>query len=120
MLFNFMECLLLIYGFDVYKGFLHTCFYMRKSLVCDMIEPFRPLIDWKIRSAMNLGQINEDEDFETINNRKLLKYNKNGDYVSLFMREIMEHKTEMFGFVQEFYRKFMRDSPIDDYRMFEI
>lgn len=43
-LFNFIECLLHVYDFDVYHGVLHTDFYMRKSLVCDLMEPFRPIV----------------------------------------------------------------------------
>lgn len=40
-LFNFIESLLLLYGFDIYKGVYHQVFYQRKSLVCDLVEPFR-------------------------------------------------------------------------------
>lgn len=38
-------------------------------------EPFRPIIDWKIRCAINLGQIKE-EDFEIVNEHVVLKYKK--------------------------------------------
>ena len=42
LLFNFMDALISLYGFDAYKGVYHREFYQRKSLVCDLIEPFRP------------------------------------------------------------------------------
>ena len=116
-LFNFVECLLQMFGFDVYQGFLHRCFYMRKSLVCDMVEPFRPIIDWKIRCAINLGQITED-DFEIRNHQYFLKYKKNPEYCALFTEEIMDNKAEIFSFVQEFYRNFMKGIPIEEYTMF--
>lgn len=39
MLFNLVDSLLQVYGFDVYCGVYHKEFYMRKSLACDMMEP---------------------------------------------------------------------------------
>ena len=57
MLFNYIEAILNIYGFDIYKGNLHKEFYKRISLVCDMIEPFRPIVDYKIRICINLRQL---------------------------------------------------------------
>lgn len=56
MLFNMVDAILQVYGFDTYYGVFHRCFYMRKSLVCDIMEPMRPIIDYEIRKAANLGQ----------------------------------------------------------------
>jgi CRISPR-associated protein Cas1 len=53
-LYNFVEANLCLYGFDVYKGIYHKLFYERKSLVCDIVEPFRCIIDKKIRKMYNL------------------------------------------------------------------
>lgn len=39
MLFNIVDAILQVYGFDTYCGVFHKCFYMRKSLVCDIMEP---------------------------------------------------------------------------------
>jgi CRISPR-associated protein Cas1 len=50
-----------MYGFDVYVGILHTQFFHRKSLVCDLEEPFRPIGDAAILKAMNLGQVSEKD-----------------------------------------------------------
>ena len=52
MLFNIVDAMLQIYGFDTYYGVFHRCFYMRKSLVCDIMEPMRPIIDYEIRKAI--------------------------------------------------------------------
>jgi CRISPR-associated protein Cas1 len=72
-LFNYIEALLNVYGFDLYKANLHQEFYKRKSLVCDIIEPFRVIIDYKILKMYNLGQIKES-DFILVNNRYNLNY----------------------------------------------
>ena len=67
-LFNFINSLLGLYGFDTYKGFYHKLFFQRKSLVCDLIEPFRAIIDKQILKSYNLKQINK-KDFKFINGR---------------------------------------------------
>ena len=54
MLFNMVDAILQVYGFDTYYGVFHRCFYMRKSLVCDIMEPMRPIIDYEIRKAANV------------------------------------------------------------------
>lgn len=72
-LFQFIESLLSLYGFDLYCGVYHTFFYQRKSLVCDIIEPFRCIIDERIRKAHNLGQLNQN-DFGFKNCQYFLEY----------------------------------------------
>ena len=61
-LFNFVESHLKLYGFDLYFGFYHRLFYQRKSLVCDLIEPFRCIIDKSLRKGFTLKQF-KNEDF---------------------------------------------------------
>ena len=119
MLFHFVDAILQIYGFDVYCGVLHRNFYMRKSLVCDMIEPFRPIIDWQVRKAINLGQCRE-EDFEVKNSRWLLKYNMNQKYVTFLMEVILEYKKDIFLFIQGYYRSFMKQREMEQYPLFEM
>ena len=53
-LYNFIEANLNLYGFDVYRGVYHKLFYERKSLACDLVEPFRCIIDKTILKAYNL------------------------------------------------------------------
>ena len=60
-LFHFIEAHLRLYGFDLYMGVYHKLFYQRKALVCDLIEPFRCLIDQKIRKMYHLKQIQEND-----------------------------------------------------------
>ena len=87
MLFNMVDAILQVYGFDTYYGVFHRCFYMRKSLVCDIMEPMRPIIDYEIRKAANLGQCKID-DFEQFDQRWVLKYKKNPDYIQFLMNSL--------------------------------
>ena len=32
-------------------------FYMRKSLVCDLVEPLRPIIDQQVKKSINLKKL---------------------------------------------------------------
>lgn len=118
-LFNFIEAILNVYGFDVYCGFLHKQFYLRKSLVCDIIEPFRPLIDREVKKSINLGQFKEN-DFKIINRRYILKWEQNAKYVSVLMQPILENKKSIFLYVQTFYRVFMKQKDISMYPVFKI
>ena len=64
-LFNFMECFVRMFGFDLYVGVYHRLWFKRKSLVCDLIEPFRCLIDHATLLAFNRKQFSE-KDFTLI------------------------------------------------------
>ena len=106
MLFNMIDSMLNLYGFDTYVGVYHREYYMRKSLTCDIMEPFRPLIDWTVRKAVNLGQCKPDH-FNVVNGRYLLDIRHNKDYVSFLMKPLLESREEMFVYVQRYYRFFM-------------
>lgn len=114
MLFSYIDALLMCFGFDTYCGFLHKQFYMRKSLTCDIIEPFRVIIDHEIKKAINLRQIKQ-EDFIVINNQFRLKYVENPKYIKFLMSPIIENKEEIFEYVQQFYRSFMKGNSITEY-----
>ncbi len=118
-LFAFIEALLCCYGFDVYCGVMHRQFYMRKSLVCDIVEPFRPIIDKTVKKGINLKQIKE-EDFIVINNRYQLKWEKSKEYVKLLMTPLIEVKDDIFIYIQSFYRSFMKDLPADDFPIYKM
>lgn len=64
-LFNYMECFLSMFGFDLYVGVYHRLWFKRKSLVCDLIEPFRCIIDHTTLLAFNRKQFSE-KDFTLI------------------------------------------------------
>lgn len=117
-LFNIVEALLDIYGFDTYCGFLHKEFYRRKSLVCDMVEPFRVIIDEVVRKGINLKQIKE-EDFNNVNGSYRLKWEKNRSYILLFVKAVLDYKKEVFLYFQSFYRAFMKSLPTDNYLVFK-
>ena len=112
-LFNYIEAILNIYGFDIYVGNLHREFYKRKSLVCDIIEPFRPIVDYKIRKAYNLGQLN----YEYTENRG--QYNINWEdsskFVMLILEEIIQNRVVIFRYIQQYYRWIMKDKDIKEF-----
>lgn len=116
-LFNMIESLLDVYGFDVYCGVLHKEFYMRKSLVCDLIEPFRVLIDNQVRKSINLGQFKES-DFDLINSSYKLKWSCNKKYIPIFLNALLEHKKEIFIYVQSYYRAFMKCKNAEEFPSF--
>lgn len=116
-LFNIVNALLEMYGFDVYVGILHTQFFHRKSLVCDLEEPFRPIIDNAILKAMNLGQINE-KDFWKNQNQYILPWKNSKKYVEIILEALLEYKNEIFIYLQSYYRAFMRDKLIKEFPVF--
>lgn len=118
-LFTFIDALLSAYGFDTYCGVMHQQFYMRKSLVCDIVEPFRPLIDREIKKAINLKQI-RPEDFLTVNHQFRLKWDEAARYIKIFMTPIINNKDAIFCYIQDFYRAFMKEAPPEAYPAFDI
>lgn len=118
-LFNFIDALLQVYDFDVYKGVLHTCFYMRKSLVCDLMEPFRPIIDWRVRKGINLKQFKK-EDFIEIRDQWQLEYKKSSEYVSVFMKDILDEKEQIFKYIRGYYRAFMKGKEVKQYPIYDM
>lgn len=118
-LFNIVNALLEMYGFDVYVGILHTQFFHRKSLVCDLEEPFRPIVDAAILKALNLGQVNE-RDFWKNQNQFILPWKNSKKYVDLILKAIMEYKNEIFIYIQSYYRSFMRDRAAEEFPLFEM
>ena len=119
MLFNIVDAILQVYGFDTYYGVFHKCFYMRKSLVCDLMEPIRPVVDYQVRKSINLGQCKEN-DFEVINNRWCLKYKSNPQYIQFLMNAILEYKDDIFLYIQQYYRLFMKRKSVSEIPVFII
>lgn len=100
-------------------GGVHKCFYMRKSLVCDIMEPIRPIIDYEVRKAINLGQCKID-DFEKYDEHWCLKYKNNPQYIQFLMQAIMEYKDEIFMYIQSYYRYFMKMKSVSEFPQFNI
>lgn len=119
LLFNFIDAILQAYDFDTYKGVLHTCFYQRKSLVCDIMEPFRPIIDWRVRKGIKLGQFKKD-DFKEVKAQSQLEYKKSSEYTSVFMEEILDHKQDIFLYIRAYYRAFMKEKSKDLFPVYDM
>jgi CRISPR-associated protein Cas1 len=118
-LFNYMDALVSMYGFDTYKGNLHQEFYNRKSLICDMVEPFRGIIDYKIRKMHNLNQIAED-DFMEQRGRYMVNYKSKTNYGLEFANEINAHSICIFRYIQSYYRWFMTSEDISKMPVVEV
>ena len=118
-LFNFVECFVRMFGFDLYVGVYHRLWFKRKSLVCDLMEPFRCIIDKTIRTAVNRRQISEN-DYEVHKGEYRLKSKLSKDYSKLFFDALVPYKQEIFKYVQFYYRCFMGGKDIAQYPKFVI
>ena len=106
-LFHFIEALVRLYWFDAFYWVYHRTWYQRKSLALDLMEPFRCIIDKALLKAYNLWQINR-KDFKFRNWAYVLEWDKSRKYSSIFFKEILAYKKEMFYFVKEYYKYFMK------------
>lgn len=106
-LFHFIEALLRLYWFDNYYGVYHRTWYQRKSLALDLMEPFRCIIDKTLLKSYNLWQINE-KDFKFQNGAYILPWENSRKYNQIFFKEIMNYKIEIFKFIKEYYKYFMK------------
>lgn len=116
-LFSFIDSILCSFGFDTFCGVMHTEFYMRKSLVCDIVEPFRTIIDHELKKAINLKQIKEC-DFIVINNQFKIKFEESPKYSKIFISALLEKKNDIFLYIQSYYRAFMKESEISEYPLY--
>lgn len=118
-LFNFVECMLRLFGFDLYVGVYHQLWFQRKSLVCDLVEPFRALIDQSIRKNLNYKKF-KPEDFEVKQGRYYLKKSENQKYYETFFRDVTAYKMDIFLFIRQYYRHFMGRKSVSSYPIFKI
>lgn len=118
-LFNFIECFVRMFGFDLYVGVYHRLWFKRKSLVCDLMEPLRCIIDKTIRTAINRKQFCS-KDYDVIKGEYRLKREMNKEYSKVFFDALVPYKAEVFRYVQSYYRCFMGSKDIKLYPKFEI
>ena len=118
-LFYYIECFLRLFGFDLYVGVYHRLWFKRKSLVCDIMEPFRCIIDKTVRIAFNRKQIS-DSDFKINNGEYILKREKNKVYQKLFFDALIPYKIDTFKYVQAYYRCFMQKKSEPHFPQFNI
>lgn len=102
LLFSLLESTAALFGFDLYIGNLHQEFYQRKSLICDLVEPFRPIVDYTVRKMHNLGAIKLD-DFEIYNGMYRLKRNASKNYQFLILNEIIQYREDIYLFIRKYY-----------------
>lgn len=104
--FNFVDTFLRLFGFDSYKGVYHQLFYARRSLACDTVEPFRGLIERRLRTAINLGKIRPDDFIRT---RYGVRCNpqESAAYVALFAEVMLDEREEVYKYIHAFYRHLM-------------
>jgi CRISPR-associated protein Cas1 len=104
LIFNFIDSIIHLFGFDSYKGFYHQLFFERKSLSCDLMEPVRPLIDKCILKMFHLKQIN-DKDFILQNGSfKFKEYPSANKYISNLAEEVLKQKESIYQYIYSFYR----------------
>lgn len=108
-----------MFGFDVYARVYHRLWFKRKSLICDLVEPFRCIIDRTVRTAYNRKQFTT-KDFTIHKGEYRLKIEKNADYTKVFFDALISYKTEVFKFIRSYYRCFMQGKKIAEYPKFEI
>ena len=118
-LFNFIECFLRMYGFDLYIGVFHRLWFKRKSLVCDVMEPFRPIVDRTLRTAFHRGQF-KVKDFNLEKGEYRLKRELSSDYYKIFIEDLIAYKMHIFKYIQSYYRCYMRNAKTSTYPMFNI
>ncbi|MFV0554997.1 MAG: type V CRISPR-associated endonuclease Cas1 [Mangrovibacterium sp.] len=118
-LFNYMESMCRLFGFDLYVGVYHQLFFKRKSLVCDLVEPFRCVIDHEIRKGFNAGKVKLD-DFELYNKAYYLKRGSRSEYTVLFMQGLIKYKQEIFVYVQQYYRFFVNKKSVVEFPQFNL
>lgn len=118
-LFNYIESFLRMFGFDIYVGVYHRLWYKRKSLVCDIMEPFRCLIDHATLLAFNRNQFHV-KDFEKFKQEYRLKKDKSMEYYKVYYDTLISRKTDVFKYVQQYYRCFMGGKSTNIYPLFSI
>lgn len=118
-LFNFIESFVRMFGFDLYVGVYHRLWFKRKSLVCDLMEPFRCLIDHATLLAFNRKQFSP-KDFMLIKQEYHLRYEKSAGYYKVFYDALIPRKMDVFKYIQQYYRCFMGRKSVKEYPMFEL
>lgn len=108
-LFNFTDAVCRHFGLDTYKGVYHTQFFARKSLVCDLMEPFRCLIDNRTRTALTLKTFTP-EMFQHGKYGVYTQWKDTSKITQTYAQEIMDHRQQIFQYVQTFYRHVMQQS----------
>lgn len=119
MLFNYIECMTRLFGFDPYMGIYHQLWFRRKSLVCDLMEPFRCIIEHSIRLSLKKGAF-LPADFEQKKNAYYLKSESRQVYSKIFFDAIIQYKSPIYQYIQQYYRCFMGRKSAIQYPTFDL
>jgi CRISP-associated protein Cas1 len=98
-LYYLFESLVSLSGFDPYVGFLHTHYYNRKSLVCDLMEAYRPQVDDILLTILNRKQVDLDDfifdgaKWLFINPKTFYKYS------TLFLKPLSTNLIEYYEYI---------------------
>lgn len=116
-LFNFVDAICRHFGLDTYKGVYHTQFFARKSLVCDLMEPFRSIVDSRTRTALTLRMFAPDM-FKRGKYGIYTQWQDTGKITQTYANEIMEYRQQIFVYVRDFYRHVIDDkNPLPSFRL---
>lgn len=118
-LFNYVEANCRLFGFDLYVGVLHQLWFQRKSLVCDLEEPFRCIIDKAVYNALQ-KQVITQNDFRLFKGSYYLKPESKAKYTQLFFEAIIQYKMQIYKYIQTYYRCFMKNELIENYPTFNL
>ena len=99
LLFNYLDHIIGLFGFDKYKGVHHKEFYNRKSLTCDLIEPFRYIIDKATINMYNL-KIYDPKDFDHKSPEVKLNYKISHKYIQYFNQAITKNDELIYNYTQ--------------------
>lgn len=113
-LFHFTDSILRLFGFDTYKGVYHQLFFQRKSLACDIMEPFRCIIDRELLKIHTLGKFDAN-DFFVKNGEYRLQYTSGSKYAKPFLDGIMKNKNEIYEYVRGYYYHILNGDDFDSF-----
>lgn len=83
------------------------------------MELFRVIVDHKTIKAFHLHQFDPD-DFMVYNNQYQLRQKAVSKYYAEYVKEMMKYREDIFLFIRDCYRAFMKEKPIDKYPWFEL
>lgn len=94
-LMNEIHTLCNVVNLDPYIGYLHKNYYGRPSLVCDLVEAYRPFIDKFVINLINRKEINKNH---FCKNKNEIEYELTKDSFSHFIKKWTEFfkKTDFY------------------------
>lgn len=118
-LFNLTDSILRLFGFDTYKGVYHQLFFQRKSLSCDVMEPFRCVIERALLKMHTLGQFDAG-DFFVKDGLYQLSYKQSAKYSKIFLSALMERKNELYEYIRSYYYRVLNGEEENEFPLFRI